>query len=306
MWGDRGPPAWILASSFRILYHMPHMIETRELKGTDLAITIQEEVRAEAEAWRAKGLQPKLTAVVASSDPSMLSYVRSKARAAEKLGIAFEALEVAGGQAELEAKLAELSHDAAVHGIMLELPLRDELDFIAALRAIDPKKDVDGLTPANLGLVMRGREEEAICGATALACVILAESLGPLEGKRVAVVGKGKTVGRPLIPLLLNRQATVAIAHAHTADLARAIRDAEIVFIGTGQPGLIMAGQVVEGQVLIDAGLTVADGGIKGDVDRAAIEGIAAVVTPVPEGVGPVTTALAFKNLMKAMRLQNL
>lgn len=279
-------------------------MQTQELKGTELSRSIEEEVKAQTAAFQDQGIAPRMAAVFTNDNPSLMAYVRSKSRAAERLGIAFEAIKVAGGQAELINTLRKLSGDAAVQGIVLELPLGEGYDFIEALRAIDPKKDIDGLTPANLGLMLRGREEEGIAGATAMACVLLAETLGNLEGKRVCLIGKGKTVGRPLLPLLLNRHATVTVAHSHTKDLGAAIKDAEIVVTATGVVGLLTKDLIREGQIVIDAGLTVVGEEIKGDADRASLEGVAAVITPVPEGVGPVTTALAFRNLMKAIKLQ--
>jgi methylenetetrahydrofolate dehydrogenase (NADP+)/methenyltetrahydrofolate cyclohydrolase len=280
------------------------MQATQELKGGEIAKNIEAEVKAELAGIIEGGIAPKMAAVFTSEDPSMLSYVRSKARAAERLGIAFEAIKVTGGQHELEDQLRKLSADKEVHGIVLELPLGDGYDFLAALRVINPLKDIDGLTPENLGLMLRGREEDGISGATALACLTILETLGPIAGKRIALIGKGKTVGRPLLPLLLNRHATVTVAHSHTKDLKNAIKDAEVVISATGVVGLLTKEIITDGQVVIDAGLTVIGKEIKGDADRASLQGVAAAITPVPDGVGPVTTALAFRNLVKAIKMQ--
>ena len=285
-------------------------MQTEELRTDVLVAAVKEEIAAAVAEFAAKRMQPKLAAVVAGDDPSMLAYVRSKEKFAEKLGVSFEAVTLSGAdQVGLEAKLRELSADPAVHGVILELPLAPGLDFIRALDSIDPMKDVDGLTPRNLGLALRGREEEALLAATPQACIMIAESLGPLAGRRVALIGKGKTVGRPLLPMLLNRHATVTVADSHTKDLKAALRGAEIVITATGKPGLITGSIIEEGQILIDAGLTAVGlpgqgEELKGDVDGASVEGIAAMVTPVPGGVGSLTTAILFRNLMKAMKLQ--
>jgi methylenetetrahydrofolate dehydrogenase (NADP+)/methenyltetrahydrofolate cyclohydrolase len=151
------------------------------------------------------------------------------------------------------------------------------------------------------------REEEALVSATAQACVMLAEAAlpGPLAGVRTGVIGKGRTVGTPLIGMLLNRQATVTVCHLRTRDLVAALRDCDVVFAAAGSPGLLNRNNIREGQVLVDAGITVTDSGIRGDVDAESVRGFAAALTPVPQGVGPLTTAMIFKNLLRAVQLQN-
>ncbi len=282
-------------------------METRELRGGALAAAMREEVRAAAERLSARGVHPRLVAVFVGSDPSVLNYLEVKSRAAEKTGILVEniALPPESTQAELQAKLASLAAEAGVHGILLELPLPVRFDVDAAIAAIPPHKDVDGLTPENLGLAMAGREDGALLSATAQACIALAEGEGPLPGKRVAVVGKGRTVGRPLIPMLLNRGATVTICHSKTVDLRESLEHCEIVFSGVGKPGVINARVIQAGQIIIDAGTTVVNGRLLGDASLD-VWSKAAAVTPVPEGVGPLTTAFAFKNLLKAIKLQGL
>jgi methylenetetrahydrofolate dehydrogenase (NADP+)/methenyltetrahydrofolate cyclohydrolase len=279
--------------------------ETQMIRGRELAAAIRAEVSTGVIALKAQGVTPRLAAVLVGQDAAISSYIEVKRRLAEKLSIIFDviALPVTTAQSELETKLRQLSQDPAVNGIVLELPLPVNLDMDLAIRAIDPLKDVDGMTPANVGLVLRGNEKSALLSATAQACVTLAEVFGPLAGKRVAMVGKGRTVGKPLIPMLLNRHATLTVCHSETSDLKAALADCEIIFVAVGKPGLLNAGNVHPGQIVIDAGTTMQDGQLVGDT-AAEVNGLVRALTPVPDGVGPLTTAFIFKNLLKAISLQ--
>lgn len=287
-------------------------METIVLSGDVLARTIREEVRASVEELRAAGTMPRLAAVLTDSNPAILSYAESKAKLASDLGITFDLVVLPAGtpQEKLEATLREMAANPAMHGIVLELPLAPGLDLGRALDCIPPEKDVDGLTATNLGLLYSGRESEALVAATPQACVLLAESAlkeagRELAGTRVGVVGKGRTVGTPLIGMLLNRHATVTVCHSQTADLGMELQDREVVFAAAGKAGLLGRDVLREGQILIDAGITVMDGKMRGDVDMESVRGFAAAITPVPQGVGPVTTALIFKNLLRAIQFQS-
>lgn len=287
-------------------------MDTKELRGDVLVKTIREESRTAAEELRARGVAPRLAAVLTDSNPAVLSYAESKSRAASELGITFDLVVLPEGetQEKLEAALSELAGNPAIHGIVLELPLAPGLDLGRALDLIPPRKDIDGLTAANIGLLYANREDEALVAATAQACVMLAEVAlkeenRSLAGACVGVVGKGRTVGTPLIGMLLNRHATVTICHSQTADPKTALADCDIVFAAAGKPDLLTRDVLREGQMLIDAGITVVDGKLRGDVDAGAVQGFARALTPVPQGVGPVTTALIFKNLLKAIQLQS-
>ncbi|MEQ8965825.1 MAG: bifunctional 5,10-methylenetetrahydrofolate dehydrogenase/5,10-methenyltetrahydrofolate cyclohydrolase [Azospirillaceae bacterium] len=270
--------------------------------GKPLAEAVRERVR---ERVAAVAVRPTLAVVVASTDPAVAKYAEAKGRGAEKLGIALEIaiVEPEAGQGALEDRIDALSADPDIHGILLELPVDKRLDAESAIRRIDPAKDVDGLTPINLGLIAAGREADALAPATPLACLALAESVTPIAGKRAVVIGRGRSVGRALAPMLVNRDATVTICHTKTPDLAEAIAPAELVFVAAGKAGLIGPAHLKPGQVVIDAGINVIDGGIVGDVDPAA-GGVVAALTPVPGGVGPLTSALIFDTLMRALDLQ--
>jgi len=282
-------------------------MQTKELRGDALAKAIREEVRAGADELRRNGLMPRLAAVLTVSDPAVLSYAESKARAASEMGITFDLVVLPAGetQEKLENILQELGDDPAIHGIVLELPLGRGFDLGRALDCIPPYKDIDGLTATNLGLLYMRREEEALLAATPQACVMLAESVADLKGARVGMVGKGRTVGTPLIGMLLNRGATLTVCHSRTADLGASLRECDIVFTGVGKAGLLDRSVLREGQIVIDAGITIVDGRAHGDADARGLEGFVAAFTPVPQGVGVLTTAIIFKNLLRAIRLSS-
>lgn len=280
-------------------------MQTREIRGDSLAVGIRNEVRAGVERLRPLGIVPRLAAVVTDPNPVTLSYVESKGRLASELGITFDLVSLPAGvdQSKLEAVLAELGENSAIHGIVLELPLAPGLDLNRALDIIPAHKDIDGLTVTNLGLLLMNRESEALVAATPQACIMLAESIRPLAGVRVGMVGKGRTVGTSLIAALLNRHATVTVCHSETADLKAALKDCEVVFTATGEPGLLNASLLREGQIVIDAGLEVVDGRLRGDLDWDSVQGLVSAATPVPGGVGALTTAFIFKNLLRAVEL---
>lgn len=282
-------------------------METTIIKGTDLADKVKTEVQNQITEFKARGIAPCLAVVVTGHDPSAQSYLKAKQQLAESLGVRLDVINFSesADQAQLEQKLIELSADPSRHGIMVESPLRAGLDALAAMRHIDPKKDVDGLTPFNLGLALSGREEQAMLAPTPQACLKLCESVTDLSGKKVTLVGRGRTVGRPLIPLLLNRHATLTVCHTKTVDLKAAVQAADVVIVGVGKPKLITADYLGEGQIIIDAGINVLEEKIVGDVDFDRALGKAAAITPVPGGVGVLTTALIFQNLIKAVNLQN-
>lgn len=282
-------------------------METKEVKGEPFAAKIRDEVLAGIADLQIKGITPRLAAVVTDPNPAIMSYAESKKRTAEQLGVTLDlvSLPLGSGQDKLEETLDGLAADPAVHGIMLELPLGRDLDLGKALDHIPPLKDIDGLTARNLGLLAMGREDEALLAATAQACVFIAETIMPLKGVRVGVVGKGRTVGTPLIGMLLNRDATVTVTHIFTTDLAASLRDSKIIFTATGKAGLIDKKIIQKGQVIIDAGISVVDGKVRGDLVMEDARGVAEAFTPVPQGVGPLTTALIFRNLILAIKMQN-
>ncbi len=280
---------------------------TQLLEGKKLARGVTAGVKDVIAAWKAEARDPKphLVSVIASDDPATLVYVEQKARQAARLGIAFtaRALGAGVGQLELEAVLRACSADPEVHGVTLELPLAPHLDADRALLHLAPEKDVEGLTPANLALVAAGREPEALLPPTPRSVRFLLREVLNLEGARVAIVGPGRTVGRPLAWMLNNRGATITLCNLFTRDLEAVLEPQDAVVVAVGRAGLVSAGQLRPHHVVVDAGINVTDAGVVGDVAPEA-EGLVRALTPVPGGVGPLTSALMFQNLLRAIKIQ--
>jgi methylenetetrahydrofolate dehydrogenase (NADP+) / methenyltetrahydrofolate cyclohydrolase len=267
------------------------------LEGRGLAAEIRERAAAEA----AAGPTPVLAAVIATDDPGAAWYLGSIAKAAAATGIELRE-ERADGSAQVLERLDSLSADPTVHGIICLTPLPDGLRLSEAGERIAPAKDIDGASPTSLGRLAAGLE--AYAPATAQAVIELLHSSGAsLEGAHAVVIGRSTVVGKPLAVLLLAEQATVTICHTRTRDLAAETRRADVLVAAAGRAHLIGAGHVSPGALVIDVGTNEAsDGSMVGDVDTAAVEPIASAVTPVPGGVGPVTTAILLRNAVAAAR----
>ncbi|MEU6714730.1 bifunctional 5,10-methylenetetrahydrofolate dehydrogenase/5,10-methenyltetrahydrofolate cyclohydrolase [Nonomuraea sp. NPDC046802] len=273
----------------------------KTLSGKDLAAAI----RAQTEAEAAAGPQPRLAVVVATADEASLWYVRSIAKAAAGVGVACDVVDL-GQRATAEQigqTLSRLSADPNVHGVMLQTPLPAGASAQELAASIDPRKDVDGANPLSLGRLAAGLP--AFPPATAAAVMALLDHYEvDLTGRRAVVVGRSTVVGKPLAHLLLDRHATVTISHSRTRDLAAVTSTADVLVAAAGRAGLIGAGHVAPGAVVIDVGTNPTDdGGLTGDVDSDAVAGVAAALTPVPGGVGPVTTALLLRHTARAANL---
>jgi methylenetetrahydrofolate dehydrogenase (NADP+)/methenyltetrahydrofolate cyclohydrolase len=275
------------------------------LSGKELAASIRTETAARAAELTAAGRRPKLAVVIATADESSAWYVRSIARAAEKAGIACDLVDLgADASAEaIRARLAALSDDPAVHGIILQTPLPEGAALEDLASAIAFEKDVDGANPLSLGRLAAGLP--AYSPATAEAVVaILDHHKVELTGRHVAVVGRSTVVGKPAAHLLLDRNATVTVCHSRTADLAAVTSACDVVVAAVGRAGLITAAHVRPGAVVVDVGTNpTEDGGLVGDVDAASVAPVAGALTPVPGGVGPVTTALLLRHTVGAAAL---
>jgi methylenetetrahydrofolate dehydrogenase (NADP+)/methenyltetrahydrofolate cyclohydrolase len=233
-------------------------------------------------------------------DPASIAYAQMKGRWAEKCGIEFalETLPAHTDDAGLEAAIRRRNAQSDVDAILVEMPLPGHLDGARAQRAVAPEKDVEGVTPTNLGRLITGTPGPR--PATAVAILSLLDDAGiPLEGARAVVVGRSAVVGKPAALLLLGRHATVTIAHTRTVDLASVTRGADVIVAAAGSPGLITPHHVREGAVVIDAGTTFVGEGehgrLTGDADYEGLVDHVAAITPVPGGVGPVTTAVLLK-----------
>jgi methylenetetrahydrofolate dehydrogenase (NADP+) / methenyltetrahydrofolate cyclohydrolase len=282
----------------------------RELSGRELAAQIRAETAARAAELTAAGRPPRMAVVVATDDEASAWYVRSLGRAAVKAGIALDVTDLVPNEparpesqdatvAGIRAALTTLSGDPAVHGILLQTPLPGGVRLAELASGIDPAKDVDGANPVSLGRLMTGLP--AFAPATAAAVLALLDHHQvALSGRRAVVVGRSAVVGKPVAQLLIGRDATVTVCHSRTVDLASVTRTAEILVVAAGRAGLIGPSHVAPGAVVIDVGTNATpDGGIAGDVDPAVAR-VAGALSPVPGGVGPVTTALTLRHVVEA------
>jgi methylenetetrahydrofolate dehydrogenase (NADP+) / methenyltetrahydrofolate cyclohydrolase len=274
------------------------------LGGRELAAALRSQAADLTADLAAAGIAVRLTIVTATDDQASDWYVRSLVAAAGKIGAVGEVtgLSPVAGRARLEAALAALSADPAVHGIVLQTPLPAGLRAAELALAIDPAKDVDGANPVSLGRLTAGLP--AFAPATAQAVIRLLDHHDvALAGQRVVIVGRSTVVGKPLAQLMLARDATVTICHSRTRDLPSVTRQADILVAAAGRAGLIGAGHVQPGAVVVDVGTNpAAGGGLTGDVDAAAVEPVAGALSPVPGGVGPVTTAQLLLSTVLAAR----
>ena len=251
----------------------------------------------------AAGVTPALAVLVPTKDEATAWYVRSIARAAAKAGITCQVDDLPdASRDQIAGRLAELSADPAVHGIICQTPLPAGVGLHDVAAAIAPAKDVDGANPASLGRLAVG--EPTFAPATAAAVLeILRHEQVPLAGSRAVVVGRSAVVGKPAALLLLAEHATVTICHSRSEALPAICREADVLVAAVGRAHLLGAEHVRPGAVVIDVGTNPApDGGLAGDVDQAAVEHLAAALTPVPGGVGPVTTAILLRQVVSAAR----
>jgi len=270
----------------------------RLMDGKALAERIRAQV---AEEVKELG-QVALTTILVGEDPASELYIQRKHDAAKEVGLVARDYRLAEDTSERELLdlIAELNADDAVDGILVQLPLPAQIDEQRALDAVDPGKDVDGFHPVNAGRLFLG--QEGLVAATPTGIMTLLEQYDvPLVGARAVVVGRSIIVGKPVALLLLAQHATVTICHSRTVDLAAHTREADVLVVAVGQPGLISPDMVKEGATVIDVGMNRTPDGLRGDVDPAVAER-AGLLTPVPGGVGPMTIASLLRNTVKAAR----
>ena len=270
------------------------------MDGAALAAKIRAELRGEVAGLGEIGL----ATILVGDDPASQIYIRLKHEAAEAAGIQAidKRLPPDTGQDEVEALVRELNEDESIDGILVQTPLPGQIDEPSVMRAIDPIKDVDGLHPLNAGQLFFGAPTFA--PATPLGIMrLLAEYGVQLYGARAVVVGRSLIVGRPVALLLLHENATVTICHSRTDDLARQTLDADVLVVAAGLPGIVTAEMVKAGAAVVDVGINRTEAGLVGDVDPGAAE-IAALMTPVPGGVGPMTIAMLLQNTVRAARFR--
>lgn len=277
-------------------------MSARVLSGRELAATIRSQVTEQATALRAAGTTPRLAIVTATNNRSSAWYVSSLSGAADRVGITCDVVDL-GTDSDIETirtELGKLSDQKAVHGIILQTPLPPgaKLEDLAA--GIDPAKDVDGANPLSLGRLASRLPAYAPATAEAVVAILDHHDID-LEGRHVAVVGRSNVVGKPAAHLLLNRNATVTICHSRTRDLAAITRVADVLVAAVGKPRMITGRYVMPGAIVIDVGTNpTEDNGLVGDIDAGAVAARAGALTPVPGGVGPVTTALLLAHTVQA------
>ena len=274
------------------------------IDGSAIAAQVRAEVAAEVEAWVAKGHQPPgLATVLVGDDPASGIYVANKQKATAEVGMrGFDhRLPADAPHAEVEAVLLELNGDPAVSGILLQLPTPPQVDGPALTTLIHPGKDVDGLTPVSAGLLAQGKPGLRPC--TPSGCLELLRRYDvSLEGAEAVVVGRSDLVGKPVAQLLLAANATVTICHSRTRDLPEACRRADVLVAAVGRAEMVRGDWVTPGAAVIDVGINRTDDGLKGDVAFAEAAERAALITPVPRGVGPMTIAMLLRNTLEAAR----
>jgi methylenetetrahydrofolate dehydrogenase (NADP+) / methenyltetrahydrofolate cyclohydrolase len=275
------------------------------IDGKQIAAKVRAEVAQAVKALQAEGIRPGLTVVRVGDDPASAIYVRGKRKDCEEVGIRSDEhhLPVTTSQADLLALVARLDADPAVHGILVQLPLPKGLDERVVLDAIDPRKDADGFHPFNVGALSIGIPGTPRPCTPAGVMRMLDEARVDPKGKRALVVGRSNIVGKPMALMLLERHATVTIAHSRTADLAAEVGRADILVAAIGKPELVKGAWVKEGATVVDVGMNrLQDGRLVGDVEYAAAASRAAAITPVPGGVGPMTRAMLLVNTVELAR----
>ena len=294
----------------------------RILDGTATARAIREELRPEVARLTGLGARPGLGVLLVGDNPASAAYVRSKARACEELGLYGETrlLPATATTGDVAAVVEEYNRRPDVHGILVQLPLPRQVDASRVLDLVDPAKDVDGFHPVNVGRLVQKRPGFVACTPAGI-MELLARHDVPVAGRRAVVIGRSDIVGKPMALLLMHADATVTVCHSRTRDLEAVCREADILVAAMGRPGLVRAGHVRPGAVVVDVGMNRVEDpaqardlltperlpdfekkgyALVGDVHAPSVREVASALTPVPGGVGPLTIALLLKNTVRA------
>jgi len=278
----------------------------RVIDGKAVAAAVRERVKVDVAAYvEEAGRVPALATVLVGDDPASEIYVSNKRRTTEEVGMRsiHHGPEASIRQEELLDLVRELGEDDEVDGILVQLPLPAHLDSDAVVQALNPEKDVDGLTPVNAGLLAHGTPGLVPCTPAGVMELLAHEGV-ELEGAEAVVVGRSKLVGVPVARLLLQANATVTVCHSRTRDLDATCRRADVLVAAVGVPRLLGREAVKEGAIVIDVGMNRLEDGLAGDVDYGAAAEVAAAITPVPGGVGPMTIAMLLSNTLQAARMR--
>ncbi|HDJ2285927.1 TPA: bifunctional methylenetetrahydrofolate dehydrogenase/methenyltetrahydrofolate cyclohydrolase FolD [Staphylococcus aureus] len=276
------------------------------LDGKQIAKDYRQGLQDQVEALKEKGFTPKLSVILVGNDGASQSYVRSKKKAAEKIGMISEIvhLEETATEEEVLNELNRLNNEDSVSGILVQVPLPKQVSEQKILEAINPEKDVDGFHPINIGKLYI--DEQTFVPCTPLGIMeILKHADIDLEAKNAVVIGRSHIVGQPVSKLLLQKNASVTILHSRSKDMASYLKDADVIVSAVGKPSLVTKDVVKEGAVIIDVGNTPDENGkLKGDVDYDAVKEIAGAITPVPGGVGPLTITMVLNNTLLAEKMR--
>lgn len=274
------------------------------IKGKELAHKLKEEMSKEVLQLKEQGLVPHLTVILIGDNPASRSYVKGKKKASGETGISSDVIEmpVSTSENELLQKIHQLNNDQSVHGILVQLPLPEQIDEQHVIEAISPAKDVDGFHPINIGRMITGEDTLLPCTPYGILTMLKSYDV-TIEGKHAVVIGRSNIVGKPVGQLLLNENATVTYCHSKTTNLIDFTSKADILIVAVGRPNAIREEHVKKGAAVIDVGINrLDDGSLTGDVDFDGVSEKASYISPVPRGVGPMTITMLLENTIKAAK----
>ncbi|WP_424474881.1 bifunctional methylenetetrahydrofolate dehydrogenase/methenyltetrahydrofolate cyclohydrolase FolD [Oceanobacillus kimchii] len=274
------------------------------LNGKELSEELKQKMKIEVDELKEKGLTPHLTVILVGDNPASKSYVRGKEKACAVTGISSNLIELPDDttEEELLSIIDEQNNDDSVHGILVQLPLPDQMDEQKIIHAISPAKDVDGFHPINVGKMMTGEDTFIPCTPYGILTMLQSKDIS-LEGKHAVIIGRSNIVGKPIGLLLLQENATVTYTHSRTKNLQEITKQADILIVAMGRAHAINADYIKKDAVVIDVGINRKDDGkLTGDVDFESAKEKASFITPVPRGVGPMTITMLLKNTIKAAK----
>ena len=277
------------------------------IDGKNLAKEIRESLKVEANKLKEKGIIPHLSVIMVGDNDASKVYVRNKSKACEEIGIEFKEYLLPNDtkQVELISLIEKLNKDKNVNGILLQSPIPKPLNIQEAFNTIDPKKDVDGFNPYNVGNLCIGQDGFIPCTPYGIMKMFEKYNI-EIDGRKVAIIGRSNIVGKPMAQCMLAKNATVTICHSRTKELKKEVKDADIIISAAGKRNMVTEDMVKEGAVIIDVGMNRNDEGkLCGDVDFKKLKEKASYITPVPGGVGPMTIAMLMSNVIKATKEQN-
>ena len=273
------------------------------IDGKLISAKLKEELKDEVEKLKEVGIVPGLAVIIVGNDPASKTYVNSKEKNAEKLGLysVKHQLEEKVSEEQLLKLIDDLNNDSKIHGILVQLPLPNHIDSKKVLNKISIEKDVDGFHPENVGKMIIGDKAFLPCTPNGVIKILEYENV-EITGKHAVIIGRSNIVGKPMAALLLERNATVTVCHSKTKNLSEIVNLADIVVAAVGRPNFVKADMVKEGAIVIDVGINRVDGKLVGDVDFDSVKEKASLITPVPGGVGPMTIAMLMFNTIESAK----